>query len=106
MSIRYKTNVKNLSDNCIENLLKLRPIEFQCKSNGKQCIGFIAEEVDVFLPELVIRDAATNIIESVDYQYLVAPLLKLVQKQQKTIDELVLKVDTLISSKNSTLFFS
>ena len=76
-----------MTDEYASAILKLRPVEFKYKSNDKKGIGFIAEEVDEILPELVIK-SSTGTIETVDYHVLVAPLVKLVQQQQQDIDNL------------------
>jgi len=85
-SIRYKTDVTTMTDEYASAILKLRPVEFKYKSNDKKGIGFIAEEVDEILPELVIKRADT--IETVDYHVLVAPIIKIIQQQQQDIKQL------------------
>lgn len=85
-SIRYKTDVTTMTDEYASAILKLRPVEFKYKSNDKKGIGFIAEEVDEILPELVIKRADT--IETVDYHVLVAPIIKIIQQQQQDINQL------------------
>lgn len=87
-SMRFKKDIVNMSDNYSDAVFKLRPVEFKYKSNDKIGIGFIAEEVYDVLPEIVIKNVLTNEIESVDYQYLVGPLVKIIQQQQQDINML------------------
>ncbi len=82
-----------MSDTYIDKILQLRPVEFRYISNHKKGIGFIAEEVDKIIPEIVKRSQATNTIESIDYQFLVAPLVKIIQQQQEDINKLKLKLN-------------
>lgn len=85
-SIKYKDNVQNLSQRYIDAVYKLRPVEFTFKSDCRKNIGFIAEEVDSVLPEVVTR--INGQIEGVQYEHLVAPLVKIIQDMRKEIDEL------------------
>jgi hypothetical protein len=89
-SIRYKENVIDLPPRYVDGILQLRPVEFSFKTTpDKRNIGFIAEEVNEIIPEVVVRNANDDsIIEGLDYEHLVAPLLKLVQRQQERIQTL------------------
>jgi hypothetical protein len=99
-SIRYKENVIDLPLRYIDGLLQLRPVEFSFKTSpNKRNIGFIAEEVNEIIPEVVVRNANDDtIIEGIDYEHLVAPLLKLIQNLTKRVQDLedVVKRNNLI----------
>jgi len=56
--IRLKNNVENIT-NGLEIINKLRPVSFTWKNNNKKTIGFIAQEVEEILPELV-RDTTLD----------------------------------------------
>jgi hypothetical protein len=49
---RMKTNVSSIQSG-LDQILKLRPVTFQMKSDGTYAPGFIAQEVEPILPLLV-----------------------------------------------------
>ncbi len=59
-------------------------VEYSFKTTPtKRNVGLIAEEVDAIIPEVVIRNAVNDvIIEGVEYEHLVAPLIKIIQNYQ------------------------
>ncbi|MEW6210064.1 MAG: tail fiber domain-containing protein [Acidobacteriota bacterium] len=81
-----KTNIRSLTARqAFDTLLRLNPVTFEYKAQpGENHVGFIAEEV----PELV----ATDDRKTLSPMDIVAVLTKVVQEQQKTIDELKEKV--------------
>lgn len=83
-SIRYK---KNIEDLFVDNVLKLRPVSFNYKSNEERAIGLIAEEVEKIFPDLVIKNNE-GLCETVKYHELPILLLSEIQKLSKRIDEL------------------
>ena len=85
-SLKYKTNVMNLSREYVDAVYKLRPVEFDYKDDGKKSIGFIAEEVNEILPEIVTK--INGEIEGVEYEHLIAPLVAIIQELRKEINEL------------------
>lgn len=86
-SIRGKEAVEEMGD-LSSGLLKLRPVSFRYKGQQGQRkqFGFIAEEVEDVLPDLVVHDASGN-AETVMYHEMPAMLLNEIQKQQKTIED-------------------
>lgn len=85
-SIKYKENVIDLPQRYIDSIYKLRPVEFKFKSNQTKDIGFIAEEVEPIIPEIVTK--INGQLEGIQYEHLVAPLVKIIQDMRKEIDEL------------------
>lgn len=90
---RFKTNVRTL-DNPLEAVSQLRGVTFDWDRDtfrdrnfgaGTQ-IGFIAQEVEKVLPELVVTDAKG--FKAVEYQNLVPVLVEAIKRQQAEIDEL------------------
>lgn len=81
-SIKYKENVEDLpAEEAFEALENLNPVTFNYKiDKDEKHVGFIAEDV----PELV----ATRDREGLSPMDIVAVLTKVVQDQQKTIQEL------------------
>jgi hypothetical protein len=95
---RYKHNVQNL-DEGLMTLMKLRPVSFTWNddapvvNHGKGDIGFIAQEVQKILPDMVHTDATGH--KGIDYVKLVPVLVKAVQEQQATIVGQQSKIDSL-----------
>jgi hypothetical protein len=85
-SIRYKTNVTDIHSKFIDAIYNLRPVEFDFKEKNKHAIGFIAEEVVEHIPEIILyKELEPGKIESIDYEKLVVPLVKIVQDYKKQI---------------------
>jgi len=83
-SREYKENIKAVYLQPAR-LLKLEPKSFTWKSNGKQDIGYIAEEVRDILPELYQDDGTTK---GYDAAKLPIYLIELIKRQQKQLDGL------------------
>jgi hypothetical protein len=88
---RFKTNVQTF-DNALEAILNLRGVTFDWDRpawkeknfpDGRQ-IGFIAQEVEQVLPELVSTDRAGY--KSVAYANVVPVLVEAIKQQQKQLD--------------------
>lgn len=77
-----------MTEKYTDAIFRLRPVEFKYKSNDKVGIGFTAEEMNDIIPEIVIKNAISDEIESIDYQYLVAPLIKIIQQQQDELNRI------------------
>ena len=88
-SREVKNNIRPLESNeALQTFAKLQPVKFQYKVDPEEeSIGFIAEEV----PDLV----ATNSRKSISTMDVVAVMTKVVQEQQKAIEELNLMVQQL-----------
>jgi hypothetical protein len=85
-SRRYKNDINSIVD--YSWLYNLRPVDFVYKSEtvGPRQYGFIAEEVDLVNKELVTyKDGQPD---AVNYMNMIAPLVKAVQDQKKTIESL------------------
>lgn len=91
-SRRYKQDVRDMGD-ASRRLLDLRPVTFRYAARStagdtNADYGLIAEEVSEVYPDLVSRNAAGE-PEAVQYQKLTPMLLNELQRQQRTIDELM-----------------
>jgi hypothetical protein len=91
---RYKKNIVEL-ESSIGIVEQLNPVRFDWIKDDEHSIGFIAEEVEEVLPELILRDNETNEVEGVSYTKMVPVLTKALQElikinkdQQEQIDEL------------------
>ncbi len=93
--ISKKENIKELPYGLSE-VMKLKPITFHWKKEfgdpTKINIGFIAQDVEKIIPELVIGEEGTK---GLQYDRMVAVLTKAIQEQQKTIEELQKEIEEL-----------
>ena len=85
-----KTNIKTL-DNALKKVLKLRGVEFDYIKNGVHNIGFIAQEVEKIIPELVLGDDP----KSVAYGNITAMLVEAIKEQQEIIVDLQNRLEIL-----------
>jgi prepilin-type N-terminal cleavage/methylation domain-containing protein len=82
---RLKEDVKGL-DAPLSELMKLRPVSYTLKENGKKSMGLIAQEVENVYPNLV-SEGSTG-YKAVAYDGLIAPLIGAVQELKKENDSL------------------
>jgi hypothetical protein len=105
--VRFKTNIRSVSS-ALDKIKQLRGVYFNWnqkafpeKDFGAQDeLGFIAQEVEKIVPEIVIKDKTKEEYRSVKYDKLVALLVEAIKEQQKQIDRLNNKVNRLSKSKN------
>jgi uncharacterized coiled-coil protein SlyX len=86
---RIKKNIVN-SNYGLATVLKLRPVEYNLNSNDLRQVGFIAQEVQKLVPEVVTGkegDLSKGEILGITYSNLVPVLTKAIQEQQKQIEE-------------------
>lgn len=97
---KYKTDI-NYSGVDGNLVYQLQPASFKDKNNGREYIGFIAEDVAALEPRLVdYNDAGEP--NGLFYGNFTALLTEAVQDQKKLIDELIVKVDSLSVATSST----
>ena len=88
--MRLKKNIASLdSEDGLSLLQALRPVSFNWKDetiDARKQFGLIAQEVEQKAPDLVSTDA--NGIKRVNYEGLIAPLVKAVQELKAANDEL------------------
>jgi trimeric autotransporter adhesin len=87
---RIKKNIIN-SNYGLATVLKLRPVEYNLISNDLRQVGFIAQEVQKLVPEVITGkegDLSKGEILGITYSNLVPVLTKAIQEQQKQIEEL------------------
>lgn len=82
--IRLKNNVKNIT-NGLEIINKLRPVSFTWKNNNKKTIGFIAQEVEEILPNIVNHNDEYKILAE---NKIIAYLIGAIQELDKELREL------------------
>lgn len=91
---RIKKDIKSLTfEEALEVVNAFEPLTFRYKTNDKEKhYGFTAQRIDKVceetgLPNPFVNDM-TKDLKTVDYEQFVAPLIKVVQKQQEEIEEL------------------
>jgi len=79
---RWKTNIKPI-DNALDKLNQINGVYFNWKNTGKRSIGFIAQDVQKVLPEIVNKDS--NGYLSLDYSKVTALLVNAVKEQEHNV---------------------
>jgi len=104
---RFKKNIENLSYG-LETIMQMRPVSYQWKKekNGRKINGFIAQEMEEIVPEIVeISNVRTSInkqeseseyseLYGMRYTELIPILTKAIQDQQAIIDDLTVQVES------------
>jgi hypothetical protein len=98
--LRYKTNIRPIY-NALDKVKALRGVYFNWdqqnfpdKNFGEQDeLGFIAQEVEKVVPEIVTQDKTKEAYRSVKYDKLVALLVEAIKEQQKQIDSLKIELN-------------
>ncbi len=86
--IRLKTNIVPI-ENALDKVLRTNGVKFDRTDNvDKNQIGFIAQELEEVLPELVVTDNTEAGMKSVNYQAMVAVLAEAMKEQSKIIEKL------------------
>ncbi len=81
--VRLKKDIREISE-ALDKIKKLRGVSFSWKGNGEKSMGFIAQEVEKVLPELVNSDSKGY--KAVQYGNLTALLLEGIREQEKIIE--------------------
>tara|TARA_R110002167_G_scaffold302782_1_gene507094 strand:- start:560 stop:1621 length:1062 start_codon:yes stop_codon:yes gene_type:complete len=85
---RLKKNIKDI-DYGLDTIMSLNPKQYDWKEDNRHDIGFIAQEVEEVIPEIVKdNEWFDEKIKTLDYEKLTAVLIKAVQEQQDQINEL------------------
>lgn len=97
---KLKKNIRSLDQYGLNEVLKLKPVMYDWKNEerGGDNIGFIAQDVQEIIPELVKESLLISGEEGetklgVEYSKLVVVLTNAIKEQQKQIDELKQKID-------------
>lgn len=104
--LRFKTNVRSITSP-LEKVKSLRGVYFNWDQKSfpnkdfsdKTELGFIAQEVEKVLPEVVSKDNSPEEYRSVKYDKVVALLVEAIKEQQKQIDSLKSQVKKLNRKK-------
>ena len=103
---RFKTNIFPIA-NPLQKVLQLRGVTFDWKTkdfpsrmfSANRAVGFIAQEVEQVLPEVVQTESTTEGYKSVQYDKVVALLVEAIKEQQKQIESLKMQVKKLKRNK-------
>ena len=80
---KYKENIAPLN-NALDTINALEGVSFNWKDSGRESIGFVAQDIEQVVPELV--HTGTDGSKAVEYSKLVAVLVEALKEQQKMID--------------------
>ena len=105
--LRFKTNVRSITSP-LEKVKSLRGVFFNWDQKSfpdknfsdNTELGFIAQEVEKVLPEVVSKDKTPEGYRSVKYDKIVALLVEAIKEQQKQIDSLRFQLDSLTKKRN------
>jgi hypothetical protein len=103
---RFKTNILPI-ENPLQKVLKLQGVTFDWKTkefpnrmfSENRALGFIAQEVEQVIPEVVQTENSTEGFKSVQYDKVVALLVEAIKEQQKQIEQLQQEVKELTEKK-------
>ena len=86
-SRELKENIYDLSNlsSIVKKVMELQPVSFNYKDSGTPSLGFIAEDIQPIFPELISKNES---LLALNYNGLIAPLVSVVQSQQKKILQL------------------
>jgi len=91
--IAFKKNVQDIEYG-LSTVLDLQPRKYQMKLDDIDDIGFIAQEIETIIPEIVHTNENSG-YKSLDYGAITAVLVKAIQEQQTIIDDLKTRIETL-----------
>ena len=86
---KLKTNVETVT-NAMDMIQGLRGVSYDLKSGGKREFGFIAQEVNTVVPEVVSKNGK---LMGIDYTRITSLLVEAVKTQQAQIENLKAKLD-------------
>ncbi len=95
--IRLKTNISNIGETSLEQILKLKGVKYQLKSELNDqskagttpnfYLGFIAQDVREVIPEVVTTDTQSGMY-AIDYTSIIPVIVEAIKSQQKEIETL------------------
>jgi hypothetical protein len=91
--IAFKKNVQDIEYG-LSTVLDLQPRKYQMKLDDIDDIGFVAQEIETIIPEIVHTNENSG-YKSLDYGAITAVLVKAIQEQQTIIDALTARIETL-----------
>jgi hypothetical protein len=83
---RLKENINDIKVD-YDMLNSIRSVSFDWKDSGKSAYGFIAQEIEEIMPEIVNENEETS-YKSVSYTQLIPHLLEAIKDLKRQVDEL------------------
>lgn len=83
-SRRFKDNIEQIEDP-LALTQQLEGVRFNWKESGKPAVGFIAEDVELVLPEVVTHDSESGQVLGLNYSAIVPVLVEAIKAQQAEI---------------------
>ena len=109
---RFKENITTITG-AVDKVKQLRGVEYTLKSNCKDSVGVIAQEVEKVYPQLVSTSDELQGLsgaKSVNYSSLIGVLIEAIKEQQVQIENLETQVNLLNNNieerKSNPLFAS
>jgi hypothetical protein len=94
--VSFKKNIADLAYG-LKEIMQMKPREFDIKVNNTHRIGFIAQELENIIPEVVSGEEGKK---GVTYSDITAVLVKAMQEQQEIIEEQNKRIEALESQMN------
>jgi len=92
---RLKKNIKPI-DNALADICQLEGVTFDWRDTGTQGQGFIAQQVEPIIPDVVNTDEDTG-MKSINYVGLIGHLVEAIKTQQTQIDDLKSEIQSMKS---------
>ena len=98
--VAFKENIEDITYG-LDTIKQLQPRKFDWKeapAADKSSIGFIAQEVESIIPEIISEscpDGDVTSFKGMNYGALTSVLVKAIQEQQTVIDDLKSRIETL-----------
>ena len=92
---RLKKNIKPI-DNALADICQLEGVTFDWKDTGTQGQGFIAQQVEPIIPDVVNTDEDTG-MKSINYVGLIGHLVEAIKEQQTQIYDLKAEIQSMKS---------
>lgn len=92
---RLKTDIQNLSEGQLKNLLALNGVSFKMNNDPEGALeyGFIAQDVEKIYPSLVFKRSEGML--SMNYMGLIAPMVEAIKEQNAQIKSLEARIEAL-----------
>jgi len=104
--INLKENIVEIPSKLTDSLTSLNPVQYTYKSlkeeDKKIHYGFIAQELETILPELVVTKpdiSNSNEIKAINYLEIIPLLVGKLQKMQTEIDSLKIQLQTITKNE-------
>ncbi|MAD47927.1 MAG: hypothetical protein CMQ53_01090 [Gammaproteobacteria bacterium] len=89
--VAYKKDIVDINYG-LDTVKKLKPRTYKMKPDDEQQIGFVAQELELDIPEIVTGEDGSK---GVAYGQLTAVLTKAIQEQQELIEDLQTQINNL-----------